>query len=96
MKNQNQSMNLVLINRHELEDIFEKVLMKIIDVNKLERPSKVDSDQLLSTKEAMKHLNVSYHTLSILRSKGKLTTVKFGGRVLYRYADIKNVIENPH
>jgi len=71
-----------------IEKLAEEIAVKVIE--KMKNTSE-ESGRLYSRKEACNILNCSAQTLWRFGKNGLLTPVKFGGKVMYREADIKRI-----
>ena len=85
------SSTLTLLSEPELKEVVRSVFKEELS-NILSKDS--TEERMLDKKQTCDLLNIGFTTLRNLRLEGKLTPRPIKGKMLYRYTDILNYIEN--
>lgn len=82
-------MRTVEIEEEVLEAMFDHMdYLHVLVGNVLELMNTKKPEDMLTTKEAARALNISVTTLNNLKSYGKIPFLQIDGRVMYKVSDI--------
>ena len=83
-------MEIIVTSKPELARLIEESVARGVAES---IPEEETTKEWLTNPEALEFLQVSRPTLQRLRSSGKLSFSKVGGKIYYRCADIEKLLE---
>ncbi len=81
---------LIPLTEEELKELIKCSFQEVMDESKTNRQSK----ELLTFKDVISLLGISPSTLNNWKREGKIPFHRIGGRVLFKYAEVVESLEN--
>lgn len=84
---------IIVTKRETLLELISEVVREELEALMKNKNVSGNENEVLTNKQAMKHLHVSRSTLQRWRNSGKLSYRKVEGKILYTKSDLNKLLE---
>lgn len=91
-----ESNNIINANSDEIKNILSAIeeATTNLELGMEALSSSANQDRYLNNNQVCEMLHISQRTLQDYRDKGRISFYKLEGKILYKYSDIENLLNN--